>query len=54
MKWVRDNGLTLALMALFLLSVIGQAWSGWLADVEEQARHGEAAPALSEYITSGN
>jgi hypothetical protein len=53
MKWVRDNGLTLALAALFLVSVIGQAWSGWLTDIEEQMRHGEAAPALVEYLTSG-
>jgi hypothetical protein len=53
MKWIRDNGLTLALMALFALSVIGQAWSGWLADIEEHTRHGEAPPALMEYLSGG-
>jgi len=53
MKWIRDNSLTLALMALFVLSVIGQAWSGWLAEIEEQSRHGEAVPALFDYIAGG-
>jgi hypothetical protein len=53
MKWIRDNGLTLALMALFALSLIGQAWSGWLTDIEEHTRHGEAAPTLMAYLSGG-
>jgi hypothetical protein len=53
MKWVRDNGLTLALIALFIVSVVGQGWAGWLAESEEQARHGEAAPQLFQYLGGG-
>jgi len=53
MKWVHDNGLTLALAALFIVSVVGQAWTGWAAETEDQLRHGQAAPQLFEYLGSG-
>jgi hypothetical protein len=53
MKWLRDNGLTLALTALFVLSVVGQGWAGWLAEAEEQTRHGQTAPELFDYLESG-
>jgi hypothetical protein len=53
MKWVRDKGLTLALMALFIVSVVGQGWAGWLAETEQQTLHGETAPQLMEYLISG-
>ncbi|MGD9966489.1 MAG: DUF6766 family protein [Hyphomonadaceae bacterium] len=53
MKWFRDNGLTLALLGLFAVSLIGQGWSGWLSHVAEQTRHGEAGPTLFDYLASG-
>jgi len=52
MNWVRDNGLTLALMLLFGLSVAGQAWAGWRNAIEEMALHQAAAPTLAGYVTS--
>lgn len=51
MKWVRDNGLTLALMTLFALSVAGQAWAGWLNAIDEMAQHNAPAPTLTGYVT---
>ncbi|MGD9980526.1 MAG: DUF6766 family protein [Hyphomonadaceae bacterium] len=52
MNWVRDNGLTLALMLLFGLSIAGQAWAGWLNAIEEMTQHQAAAPTLAGYVTS--
>lgn len=53
MKWLRDNGLTLALLGLFAASLFGQAWTGWLAHAEDQARHGEAVGGLFAYLSGG-
>lgn len=53
MKWLRDNGLTLALLALFAISVIGQAWSGWLSERQDLIRHGLSAPSLTAYLAGG-
>lgn len=53
MRWVRDNSLTLALLALFALSVVGHAWAGWLNALAEMGQHNAAAPRLSEYLTGG-
>lgn len=53
MTWVRDNGLTLALLGLFALSIAGQAWFGWAAAAEEMARHQRAAPGFADYLGGG-
>jgi hypothetical protein len=53
MKWIRDNGLTLALMGLFALSVVGHAWTGWLTAVEEVGAHGERPPDFIGYLGGG-
>jgi hypothetical protein len=53
MKWLRDNGLTIALIALFAISLIGQAWAGWLSAAEEMRAHGADAPALLAYLGDG-
>ena len=42
-RFLRDNGLTLVLLACFLVFWIGQAVAGWLVFNEEQALHGAAA-----------
>ena len=39
----RDNGLTIALVAMFLFSVLGMIWSGHAAYNEELREHGAAA-----------
>jgi hypothetical protein len=53
MKWLRDNGLTLTLLALFAASIVGQAWAGWLLAAEEMSGHGADAPGLGEYLSGG-
>jgi hypothetical protein len=45
----RNNGLTIALLALFLATVTGQWIAGWHVDNEELTRHGEAAISLGAY-----
>ena len=52
-NFIRDNGLTIALLALFAISIIGHAFAGWGAYNEEQRQHGEGAVALAQYLASG-
>lgn len=49
-----NHGLSIALLTLFLISFVGQAWSGWYTYNEEQVMHGQGAVALSEYLASGH
>lgn len=50
---MRDFGLTLALTALFALSLGGMIWSGWLAAGEDARMHAQFAPSLAGYLVSG-
>jgi hypothetical protein len=52
-SWLRDNSLTLVLAAFFLLSFVGQLFSGWAAENEERLQDGEAAMTLLVYVVSG-
>jgi hypothetical protein len=52
--FIRSHGLTLVLIALFLISLAGQAWTGWRKDLEELHEHGRAPESLGEYVTSGS
>ncbi|MBS3649296.1 hypothetical protein KEU06_11810 [Pseudaminobacter sp. 19-2017] len=54
MKFLRDNGLTIALTLAFLLTLIGMAVSGWSAYNEELAEHGRAGIGLLAYLGSGD
>ena len=45
------NGLTLAFLALMLLSMLGHALTGWRFDNQERREHGQAAESLGEYVT---
>ena len=48
-KFLKNNGLTVALMALFLLSIIGQWFAGWHVENEELTEHGRDAISLGAY-----
>jgi hypothetical protein len=50
---LRDNGLTIALTAMFLFSMLGMIWSGFAVQNEELREHGAAALDLSAYLASG-
>ena len=53
MPWLRDNGLTIVLLALFGVSIVGQAWAGWLTAIDELSQHGAPAPTLGDYLSGG-
>lgn len=53
MKLLRDNGLTIVLMLLFGFSVVGQAYFGWRAALEEMAEHGREGEPLLKYVGDG-
>lgn len=54
MTWIRDRALTLTLMAMFLVSLVGQCISGRAEYNEEQAQHGQAAVAMTDYLATGH
>lgn len=49
----RDNGLTIALLSLFALSLIGQALTGWGADSTERQLHDQSAQSLPAFLMGG-
>jgi hypothetical protein len=51
---LRNNGLTIALVALFLFSALGMIWSGLAAHNEELRDHGSQAVNLLAYLSSGD
>jgi hypothetical protein len=50
---LRDNGLSLALVALFVMFFVGQALAGHRHYNEEQREHGQPGASLGEYLRSG-
>ena len=53
-NWLRDNGLTIALLSLFLVSIVGHALTGWSTYNEDQRQHAGAAIGLARYLVSGH
>lgn len=51
---LRDNGLSIALFILFLLSLVGQALTGWRAQAEELRLHELPAIGFLPYLHSGH
>jgi hypothetical protein len=52
-RFLRENGLTLAMFGLFTFSVIGQIAAGFRVHNEELAELGAPAVSLGGYLTSG-
>jgi hypothetical protein len=53
-RFLHENGLTLVLIGMFLLSWFGQTITGWREHNEENADHGQERVALSSYLASGH
>jgi hypothetical protein len=53
-RFLRDNGLSVALFGLFLVSLIGQALTGWRTQIEELRLHELPAIGFLPYLTSGH
>ncbi|HVG83934.1 MAG TPA: DUF6766 family protein [Vicinamibacterales bacterium] len=54
MQWLRDRALTLTLMAMFLLSLAAQLWTGLSEFNAERRDHDRPAVTLSEYLETGH
>lgn len=52
--WLRDNGLALALIALFAASLLGQALTGWASENETLSEHGQRQLPFLPYLVSGS
>ena len=48
------HGLSISLVALFLVSMVGQTWAGWYAYNEEQRSHQQSEATLVEYLGTGH
>jgi hypothetical protein len=53
MLW-RNNGLSIVLVALFLLTMAGQALTGWHERNQDAEAHGQSSISLPQYLTSGH
>jgi hypothetical protein len=53
-SFLRRNGLSLTLLAIFLVCMAGQTFCGWYAYNEEQREHNEPPVELGSYLTSGH
>lgn len=53
-RFLRDNGLTLALMACFLFSFGGMLLAGWVEQNADRIAHHEAAEGIAAYAMSGD
>jgi hypothetical protein len=51
---LHDNGLTLVLLALFVLTMIGQTLTGWRAHNEDQRQHHQPQVSLGGYFATGH
>ena len=51
---IRNNSLSLAMTALFVLSLAGQVWTGLDEANDERSEHVNAALDLGTYLTSGH
>lgn len=53
-SFFRDNGLTIALLTVFVSCLVGQALTGWRVEVADAAEHGQtAAISFGSYLGSG-
>src|SRR5215213_5256327 len=53
-RFLRDNGLSLALFGLFAVSIVGQAIAGWRAFIEELRQHAVPEIGFLDYLSSGH
>jgi hypothetical protein len=54
MRWVRDRGLSLVLLALFAVTLAGQTIAGWFDFNETSRQHGGDAVSLGGYVETGH
>ena len=52
--FVRENGLSITVLALFLVFLVGQAVTGHKQFNEDQREHGQAPVSFPEYLSGGH
>jgi hypothetical protein len=53
-RFLRDNGLSIVLTLLFVVSLMGQIVAGHRADAAERVAHGEPALSIGSYLASAH
>jgi hypothetical protein len=53
-RFVRDSGLTLVFLAIFVLAIIGQSFAGLAQNNQELAQHGQPPVGYLEFVTSSD
>jgi hypothetical protein len=53
-RWIRDNGLSLTFIGIFLLTLVGQSFAGHAEDNEQLAQHGEPPVSYLDFISSSS
>ena len=53
-RFLHDNGLTVVLLTLFLLSLAGQGLTGHQEYNDDQREHGQPTVGFAEYLSSGH
>ena len=53
-NFLRDNGLTIVLMVVFLVTIIGMALTGFEHENSQRLAHGQALLTLGAYLVSGS
>lgn len=53
-RWLRENGLSIAMFGLFGVSLVGQFVAGHREYNADQAQHGQPAVQVGEYFASGH
>src|SRR4051812_32324456 len=53
-KWIRDNGLSIALFGLFAVFLVGQSLTGWRTYNNDQREHHEPVLSYGSYLTTGH
>jgi hypothetical protein len=53
-RFLRENGLSIVLIAFFLLTLLGQSLTGHHEYNEDQREHGQATVGFAEYLKSGH
>ena len=51
-RFLRDNSLSLCMLAIFLAAVIGQSFAGWAANNEELVEHGSPEIGYGAFVSS--
>lgn len=53
-RFVRDNGLSLAFIGIFLVTLVAQSFAGHAAELEELARHGQPPVSYLDFVSSSS